>query len=75
MPALRTASAVVVAFLGLLGIWSLTESAVAVPLPATFDNPWLWLHVTAGKLFLGLCLPAAATALYSRLSQPPGILQ
>jgi ABC-type transport system involved in cytochrome c biogenesis permease subunit len=63
VPALRSSSAIVVGFLGVLGIWSLTESAVAVPLPATFDNPWLWLHVTAGKLFLGLCLPAAATAL------------
>ncbi len=63
VPALRNSSAIVVGFLGVLGIWSLTESAVAVPLPATFDNPWLWLHVTAGKLFLGLCLPAAATAL------------
>jgi ABC-type transport system involved in cytochrome c biogenesis permease subunit len=64
VPALRTASAIVVGFLGLLGIWSLGVSAEAVPLPATFDNPWLWLHVTAGKLFLGLCLPAAATALW-----------
>ncbi len=64
VPALRKSSAIVVAFLGVLGIWSLTVSAVAVPLPATFDNPWLWLHVTAGKLFLGLCLPAAATALW-----------
>ena len=63
VPALRRATAIVVGFLGILGIWSLTESAVAVPLPATFDNPWLWLHVTAGKVFLGLCLPAAATAL------------
>ena len=63
VPALRSSSAIVVGFLGVLGIWSLTESAIAVPLPATFDNPWLWLHVTAGKLFLGLCLPAAATAL------------
>jgi hypothetical protein len=64
LPALRRSSVIVVVFLGILGIWSLTESAVAVPLPATFDNPWLWLHVTAGKLFLGLCLPAAATALW-----------
>jgi ABC-type transport system involved in cytochrome c biogenesis permease subunit len=62
VPALRRSSALVVAFLGVLGVWSLTVSAVAVPLPATFDNPWLWLHVTAGKLFLGLCLAAAATA-------------
>jgi len=64
VPALRKSSAIVVAFLGMLGIWSLTVSAAAVPLPATFDNPWLWLHVTAGKLFLGLCLPASATALW-----------
>ena len=63
VPALRTSSAIVTAFLGILGLWSLSVSAVAVPLPATFDNPWLWLHVTAGKLFLGLCLAAAATAL------------
>jgi ABC-type transport system involved in cytochrome c biogenesis permease subunit len=64
VPALRASSSIVVAFLGVLGAWSLTVSAEAVPLPATFDNPWLWLHVTAGKLFLGLCLPAAATALW-----------
>ena len=64
LPALRRSSAIVVAFLGVLGIWALTESAIAAPLPATFDNPWLWLHVTAGKLFLGLCLPAAAAALW-----------
>ena len=64
LPALRRSAAIVVGFMGVLGIWALTESAVAVPLPATFDNPWLWLHVTAGKLFLGLCLPAAATALW-----------
>jgi ABC-type transport system involved in cytochrome c biogenesis permease subunit len=64
VPALRTSSAIVVGFLGLLGVWSLTVSAQAMPLPATFDNPWLWLHVGAGKLFLGLCLAAAATALW-----------
>ena len=63
VPALRTASAIVSGFLCVLGVWSLTVSAEAVPLPATFDNPWLWLHVSAGKLFLGLCLAAAATAL------------
>jgi ABC-type transport system involved in cytochrome c biogenesis permease subunit len=64
VPALQKSSAIVVGFLGVLGIWSLTVSAEAVPLPATFDNPWLWLHVTAGKLFLGLCLPAAASAVW-----------
>jgi ABC-type transport system involved in cytochrome c biogenesis permease subunit len=62
VPALRIPSVIVIGFLGLLGAWTLTVSAAAVPLPATFDNPWLWLHVMAGKLFLGLCLAAAATA-------------
>jgi ABC-type transport system involved in cytochrome c biogenesis permease subunit len=50
------------AFLALLGVWTLTVDPDAVPLPATFDNPWLWLHVLSGKLFLGLCMLAAATA-------------
>ena len=71
VPALRTSSAIVLGFLGVLGVWSLTVSAEAVPLPATFDNPWLWLHVTAGKLFLGLCLAAAATSLWL-LAKPKG---
>jgi len=62
LPALRASSVIVTGFMGLLGAWALTVPAEAVPLPATFDNPWLWLHVGAGKLFLGLCLAAAATA-------------
>ena len=62
VPALRSAVIVASAFLALLGIWSLTLDATSVPLPATFDNPWLWLHVMSGKLFLGLCMLAAATA-------------
>jgi len=74
LPALRRSAAIVVGFMGILGIWTVTESPVAVPLPATFDNPWLWLHVGAGKLFLGLCLPAAATALWL-LAQPKSATQ
>jgi len=64
LPALRASSVIVTGFMGLLGAWALTVPAEAVPLPATFDNPWLWLHVGAGKLFLGLNLAAAATALW-----------
>ena len=63
LPALRASTAIVVAFLVVLGAWALSVDATATPLPATFDNPWLWLHVGAGKLFLGLCLPAAALAI------------
>jgi ABC-type transport system involved in cytochrome c biogenesis permease subunit len=62
LPVLRASAAIVTAFLAVLGSWALSLDATATPLPATFDNPWLWLHVGAGKLFLGLCLPAAATA-------------
>jgi len=62
VPALRATAGLVTAFLAVLGAWALSLDAAAVSLPATFDNPWLWLHVLAGKLFLGLCLPAAATA-------------
>ncbi len=62
VPALRDGARFVLAFLVLLGAWCLNVSPATIPLPATFDNPWLWLHVLSGKLFLGLCLAAAATA-------------
>jgi ABC-type transport system involved in cytochrome c biogenesis permease subunit len=38
---------------------------VLLALPPTFDNPWLWVHVLAGKLFLGAAL--VATGLSVRL--------
>ena len=62
VPALRASAGLVLAFLVFLGVWALAVDPNAVPLPATFDNPWLWLHVLSGKLFLGLCMLAAATA-------------
>ena len=46
----------------LLGIWLLEAPATAVPLPATFDNYWLWAHVVSGKIFLGFCLAATGIA-------------
>jgi len=62
LPALRTTAIVVVATLVVLGGWALNVTPQAIPLPATYDNPWLWLHVLSGKLFLGLCMLAAAAA-------------
>ena len=59
-PTLRITSIVVLPLFVLLGGWLLSTAADAVPLPATFDNGWLWLHVASGKIFLGLCLVAAA---------------
>ena len=62
-PALRITSIVVLPLFVVLGGWLLSAVAEAVPLPATFDNGWLWLHVASGKIFLGLCLVAAAGSL------------
>lgn len=53
--------------LSILGIWSLATSTAPVPLPATFENNWLWIHVAAGKIFLGTCLVAVALSLTALL--------
>ena len=56
----RASAVIVLPFFTLLGVWLLQLPAAAVPLPATFDNPWLWMHVLSGKLFLGFNLVPAA---------------
>jgi len=61
-PAVRIASLLVCPFLLVMGIWLLNMPATAVPLPATFDNYWLWLHVLSGKMFLGMCLVSACSS-------------
>ncbi len=60
--AIRPAAIAVLPVLVLLGIWLLLVPAQAIPLPATFDNYWLWLHVISGKIFFGLCLTAAGAS-------------
>lgn len=70
VPAMRATSSVVLPFLSLLGVWALSVPAEAVSLPASFDNPWLWVHVFSGKLFLGICMLAAAAAFMLLLPQP-----
>ncbi len=59
---LRPTSRIVLPLLFGMGVWLTMVPAEAVPLPATFDNPWLWVHVLSGKVFLGLCLVCAAAA-------------
>ena len=61
-PRFRITLNIVLPFFVLLGLWLLTVPSDAVPLPPTFDNGWLWLHVTAGKVFLGLYLVVAAAS-------------
>ena len=62
VPAVRAATLVASPVLLMLGAWMLVVPNEAVPLPPTFDNAWLWVHVGAGKLFLGVCLVSASAA-------------
>jgi ABC-type transport system involved in cytochrome c biogenesis permease subunit len=62
IPSARHGAVFVLPFLCMLGLWALTVSPEQVPLPPTFDNPWLWVHVLTGKLFLGTFLPAVGLA-------------
>lgn len=61
-PTVRIGALPALSVLLVLSLW-----AVAVPrdpglLPATYENSWLWVHVIAGKLFLGACLTATSLA-------------
>ena len=60
--AVRPGTLVTSPLLMILGLWLTRVSELAVPLPGAFDNAWLWAHVLSGKLFLGFCLTATATA-------------
>ncbi len=57
-PRLRPSAVVVLPLLLLLALWALTVKPTPTHLPPTYDTPILWLHVAAGKLFLGLSLVA-----------------
>ena len=45
-----------------LAAWMAFADPRSTPLPATYGNPWLWVHVLMGKLFLGCCLVASSLA-------------
>lgn len=59
-PLVRPSAIIALPLLVVLGLWLLTVPADAVPLPPTFENYWLWVHVLNGKIFLGTCLVAVA---------------
>lgn len=60
--AIRPASIVVLPIVWILGSWVLTLEPKAPPFPPTYYNPWLWAHVGAGKIFLGILLVATGLA-------------
>ncbi len=64
-PAARSSLPFALPLLALLASWAMFVPNEITPLPPTFDNPWLWAHVLAGKLFLGSAL--IATGLSVRL--------
>ena len=69
--AFRPTTQLVIPLLFGLCAWLAIVPAEAVPLPASFDNAWLWVHVLAGKVFLGLCMVSAAAAML-RLASTQG---
>ena len=46
----------------MMAVWMAFTDPRSTPLPATYGNPWLWVHVVMGKLFLGCCLVASSLA-------------
>lgn len=61
-PVVRAGAPLVLGVLSLLGIWIVFQSPQVIPLPPGFDNPWLWVHVLSGKIFLGCLLMACGLA-------------
>ena len=45
-----------------MAVWMAFTDPRSTPLPATYGNPWLWVHVLMGKLFLGCCLVSSSLA-------------
>jgi len=62
VPQVRPGAVVVLPILLLLAVWTLSLSPDATRLPPTYDNPWLWIHVSMGKIFLAACLIATGNA-------------
>lgn len=56
IPQVRPGAIVVLPILLVLGAWAISVPPDPTRLPATFDNPWLWVHVSTGKIFLAACL-------------------
>ncbi len=50
----------VLGVVSMLGVWTISLPAHVVPLPPTFEHPWLWVHVFSGKVFLALSLVGAS---------------
>jgi len=59
---IRGGAPVALGILTLLLLWTGSVHRDSMPLPPTYETPWLWVHVAAGKLFLAACLVAVSLA-------------
>ena len=69
-PGVRVGALPALAVIAVLSTWAVGVPREAGVLPATYENSWLWVHVIAGKLFLGACL--VATSCWSGWSRCAG---
>lgn len=71
-PVARTGAPAATLVLLIMGAWAMVSDPGKIPLPATYGNPWLWVHVLFGKLFLGTVLVASGIAMmqFVRIRRP-----
>lgn len=73
VPRLQPALAGVLAILSVLTVWMLFTPVKDTLIPVTYATIWLPIHVTLGKIFLGLATPAAALGLILLLRKVLGV--
>ncbi len=73
VPTARPGALVAIPMLLGLGAWALTVPTEGSHLPPTFLNPWLWVHVGTGKIFLSVCLTAVGLAGFLLLRTIPAL--
>jgi ABC-type transport system involved in cytochrome c biogenesis permease subunit len=66
-PGVRVGALPALGVIAVLSTWAVGVPREAGVLPATYENSWLWIHVIAGKLFLGACLVATSLAVVGLL--------
>ncbi|MBF0152838.1 MAG: cytochrome c biogenesis protein CcsA [Magnetococcales bacterium] len=62
LPVVSFAAALVLPVLFIMMAWLLLTNPGDVPLPATYDTIWLYIHIGFGKVFLGATLVASGLA-------------
>jgi ABC-type transport system involved in cytochrome c biogenesis permease subunit len=71
-PTVRRARTAALALGALFAAWLVVVPATTSPLPPTFDTPWFYAHVLAGKLGYALLSIAAAVAVTDWRVRQPG---